>query len=202
MRQVVRSWASLWRCATAFFCLFVLPGGAALAAEPRVSVAVGQSGMVFSIDAVVDVQVPLATAWEVMTDYDHMTTLLGNLTASKVSSRNGNTLVVRQEGVARYGLFSFAFESEREIRLEPMKRILSRNLSGSLKRMDSESDFLPLGQGLQIKYHAEFVADSMLVRLFGASFVRHEVEEQFQLLAREMARRHAPSPAGFSPPSE
>jgi len=181
----------------ALFCLGALFGEAAFGVEPKVAVVVGQSGEAFIVDATIDVQVPVRTAWEVLTDFDHMTSILGNLTSSKVRSRDGNTWIVGQEGVARYGLLSFSFVSEREIRLEPMKRILVRSLSGTLKRMDSEAKIATVDQGVQIKYHAESVPDSVLARMFGAAFVRHEVEEQFLAMAREMLRRHTRAePAG------
>lgn len=172
-------------------CLLMLSGGAALGAEPNLMVSVGQSGEAFIVDATMTIQVPLRTAWEVLTDFDHMSSILGNLTSSKVVSRDENTLIVRQQGVARMGLLSFSFESEREMRLEPMKRILSRNISGTLRRMESEASIAPLGQGVQIKYHAEIVSDSLVVRMFGASFIRHEIEEQFLGMAHEMTRRQA-----------
>lgn len=35
-----------------------------------------------------------------------MTNILHNLTSSRIVSRNGNTLQVRQEGIARFGVFS------------------------------------------------------------------------------------------------
>lgn len=173
------------------FFLLALSGNTAFGMEPRVAVAVRQSGEVFIVDATTEVPVPLRTAWQVLTDFDHMTSILGNLTSSKVLRRDGDTWIVRQEGVARYGLFSFSFVSEREMRLEPMKRILAKHLSGTLKRMESEAKIVTLDQGVQIRYHAESVPDSVLARMFGASFARHEVEEQFLAMAREMRRRHA-----------
>jgi len=176
--------------AVILFCPIALTGGIALAAEPDLAVTVGRSGQVFVVDATMAVGVSLGTAWAVLTDFDHMASILGNLSSSKVTSRNGNTWIVRQEGVARYGLLSFAFESEREIRLDPMKRILARNLSGTLKGMQSEATIIPSNQGVTITYHASILPDSLLARIFGASFLRHQVEEQFLAMAREMARRH------------
>ena len=80
-----------------------------------------------------------------------------------------------------------------------MKRILTRNLSGSLKRMESEVRLLPAGKGqpMQIAYRAEFVFDSVIAGLFGASFLRHEVEEQFLLMTAEMKRRESDLPAAM-----
>lgn len=175
----------------ALCCLLATVCGTARGEEPKVAVTVSQSGEAFIIDATLELAVSPATAWDVLTDFDHMTAILGNLTSSKVTAREGNTLVVRQEGVARYGLLSFSFESEREIRLEPIKRIVSKSISGTLKRMDSEVRIVRLEQGVQVRYHAESVPDSILARMFGASFVRHEIEEQFLAMGREMVRRQA-----------
>ena len=133
-------------------------------------------------------------------DYDHMPTILSNLTPTQVARRNGNTLIVRQEGIARFGLFSYPFQVEREIRLEPMQRILTRNLSGSLKRMESEVRLKPSGNGspVVIEYRAEFVFGSILAGLFAVSFLNHEVEEQFQSMLAEMKRRDAQLVSGAS----
>lgn len=175
----------------ALFLLLALIRDAAFAAEPTMTVSVTQKDGAFIVDTTIDVPVPLATAWAVLTDFDNMTSIIGNLKSSKVVSREANTLIVKQSGVASHGLLSFAFESEREIRLEPMKRILARSLSGTVKRMESESRISEQAHGVQIKYHAESLPDSILARMFGASFVRHEVEEQFLELTKEMMRRRA-----------
>lgn len=169
--------------------LTVSLSSAAHVVEPVVIASASQLGETITVDATLTVEVSLDTAWEVLTDFDHMTSILTNLTLSEVLSRNGNLWVIRQKGVARYGLLSFPFESEREVRLEPMKRILARNLTGTLKRMDSELNISSREQVVQLHYHAEIVPDSLLGRFFGATFVRHEVEEQLQRMATEMERR-------------
>lgn len=172
-------------------CLLALLGAAVPGAEQEVTVTVEKRGEVFIVDATMDVGVSQETAWDVMTDFDHMTSILGNLTSSKILSCNGNRLIIRQEGIARYGLLTFPFESKREVNLEPMNRIQGRSLSGTLKRMDDEATIAPLGAGVQIKYHVELVVDSLLLRLFGVPFFRYVVEKQFLDMAEEMARRHA-----------
>lgn len=174
-------------------CLLALLGASETDAEQEVTVAVEKRGEVFIVDATMDVGVSQETAWDVMTDFDHMASILGNLTSSKILSCNGNRLIIRQEGIARYGLLTFSFESKREVKLEPMRRIQGRSLSGTLKRMDDEATIVPLGTGAQIQYHVEIVADSLLLRLFGVPFFRYEVEKQFLDMAEEMARRHAHS---------
>jgi uncharacterized membrane protein len=166
---------------------------------PKVAVSVDRSGDAFIIDAAFEVEVPLATAWGVLTDFDNMTSILANLKSSKIISREGNTWKVKQEGAAKFGLFSFSFWSEREVRLEPMQRIMVKGLAGSVKRMSSETRLEARGPGVQIRYHAEVVPESFLARLFGGSFVRHEIGEQFRLMAREMLRRDSSAKASEMP---
>ncbi len=165
------------------------PSGA-FAMEPGLAVTVSQIGEAFVVEVEAELPVPLAGAWEVLTDFDHMAQFIGNIKSSRVVRREENTLWVRQEGVAEYGPFSLPFKSEREIRLEPKRRIVAKSLSGSMKRMESEARLVPLTDGVRIRYHAEAVPDSALARAFGATIVRHEIEEQFREMMSEMMRRH------------
>lgn len=180
--------------------LLTLQTGTAQATEPHISVTVSKSGQAFVVDAQIRVEAPPAVAWDVLTDFEHMAAFLRNLRSSRVVDRQGDVLRVRQEGVASLGLFTFSFESEREIRLEPMQRILATGLSGSTQQMESQVDIFKTAEGTAIRYHAEFVPASTLARLFGEPFVRREVEEQFRDMSREMLRRTGvPHPAPERP---
>ena len=192
MRKIARFLINLRRLPfVAVLLLLALSRQTAFGAEPKITVEVEKSGDAFIVNAVIDLQAPLAVAWEVFVDIDHMTNFLDNVTYSKVISRTGNVLVARQEGAVRFGPLSFSFVSEREVRLDPMKRIVTESLSGTLKRMHSEATFVTVDQGVRIKYSAEIVPDSLLARMFGQSVVRNEVSEQFASLGKEILRRHA-----------
>ncbi len=175
------------------FLLFGLAANRASGGEADIVVAVREVGEGFVAEASIRAPVRPQTAWEVLVDYDHMTSIMSNLSASRIASRKDNILIVTQQGVARFGLFSYPFQVEREIRLEPKQRIVTRNLSGSMKRMESEVRLIPAADGhtVRIEYHAEFVFGSVLAGLFGLSFLRHEVEEQFIAMIAEMKRRDA-----------
>ena len=182
---------SLQRVA-AMLAIAVLLVSGAFAAEPQFTVTIDKRGKSFVVDATIDIPVPLRVAWDVLTDFDHMASILGNLSASRVVSRTDRTLLVQQEGVARFGIFSYTFTSEREIRLKPMKRIVARQVSGNAQSFISELHLSPGDHGTEVRYHAEIVPDSAIARTFGAPFVKHEIEEQFTALAAEMARRNTP----------
>jgi carbon monoxide dehydrogenase subunit G len=176
--------------ALAWLVLCVSCSSGAFAIEPGLAVTVTQIGEAFVVEVVAEVPVPLAGVWEVLTDFDHMALFIGNVKSSRVVRREENTLWVRQEGVAEYGPFSLPFKSEREIRLEPKRRIVAKNLSGTMKRLESEAQLGQLADGVRIRYHAEAVPDSAMARMFGATIVRHEVEEQFREMISEMMRRY------------
>lgn len=172
--------------------------GTSFGGEDLFSVAVSRHEDGFVVDAVIFAPVSRRTAWDVLTDFDRMSNIVQNLTLSKVVNRDGNTLLLKQEGAVRYGLFNFPFQSERAIRLQPTSRIVVKQLSGSLKSMVSETTLDPATadnsqqtSGVRITYRAEVSPDSFFVRLFGGSFVRDGVEEQFRLLVAEMKRREA-----------
>lgn len=178
------------------FLVVLLPwmaSGTTFGGERGIAIVVNKIDDAFVIDATLETPATLRTVWDVLTDFDHMPAFLSNLTSSAVIKRDGNLLLVRQAGLARFGVFSFQFESEREIRLEPMRRIFSISLTGSYKRMESETSLTSTGQSVQVKYHAEIVPDSTLARMFGAPFMRHEVEEQFTFMLDEMKRRERPA---------
>ena len=172
--------------------LICLSLGSAHCGGKEVTVTVSESGDGFIVKATIRPPVSPRTAWAVLVDFDHMASILNNLTASRVDSKNGNVLIVKQEGVARFGIFSYPFKAEREIRLDPPRRILARNLSGTLKRMESDLQLIPTGaHGVRIEYRAELAFDSIIAGLFGVSFLNHEVEEQFLAMVEEMKRREA-----------
>ena len=162
--------------------------------EPE-NVAVDYRNGVYFADLSLQVAVPPALAREVLTDFDHMAAFVPNLLSSRLLSRSGNVYHIAQQGRARFGPLSFAFESERRIELRPDGRLVSQALSGSTKYMRSELAVQAANGGTSINYHIEMSPDRWLPSGIGASFMRHELAEQFTALAHEMERRHKGQPA-------
>ncbi|GBG00799.1 hypothetical protein AZSI13_01260 [Azospira sp. I13] len=187
-------------------CLWVLPALLpALLAAPRVAMAqseeplvdensiqVRRQGEVWIVEARFTAPVAPGLAWAVLTDFDNMARIVSNLNASRVVSRQGNVLQVEQKGRARFGLFSVAFESLREITLTPRRRIQARGLSGSAKQFESDMTLAAEGEGTVFTYRVEMVPDFWLPSLLGPSLLRHEMAEQFSALVAEMQRRSTP----------
>ncbi len=131
----------------------------------------------------------------VLTDFDHMAQFMPGVLSSRIVARHGNVYEVAQRGKVTFGPFAMSFESLRRIEVIDDKRILSRSLSGSAKRMHSEMRLRPQDGGTLIDYHIEIEPDSWIPSSLGSNFLQHELAEQFTALGREMLRRQGtPNP--------
>lgn len=129
-------------------------------------------------------------ALAVLTDFEGMENFIPNLSSSQIVQRSGNVYLVAQEGKADYGPFSYRFTSERRIEVLPEGRIRARAISGTVKAMASELSVLPAGPtATLIDYRIETTPNLWLPSSLLVSFLRHELEEQFTAIAREMLRR-------------
>ena len=174
------------RCLALFL---LLACGVAAGQELNIDAKVEKRGDAFIIDSSFELPVPLATAWEVFTDFDNMERFLTHLKSSTITARSGDTLIVRQEGSQRVGFLSFDFFSERQVKLEPQKKVYVRQLSGTLQRYISELTLTPKGGATLVRYHAELTLDSGFGRAFGAPFIESQTEDQFEAMYAEMLRR-------------
>ena len=129
---------------------------------------VQRHGNAFSIDAVMHAPVPPATAWEVLTDFEHMPRYQSSLKSSQVLERSPQRVLVQQKGVARFGPFSNAFESVREMQLTPQRSIRAQQVSGSaLKQMASLMTLEPEEGGTRLTYRADMEPETALPPLLG-----------------------------------
>jgi hypothetical protein len=162
---------------------------AAAGAAPQSSIRVSRDGEAYIVDAILIAPVGRAEAWSVLTDFDAMSRFVPSLSESRVLRRAGNRLSISQKGVARFGLLWFAFESVREVELEPLRSVRSRNIGGTLRRLDSLTIFSDAEGGTRISYRLEVVPDFWLPGFIGEAFIKHEIREQFEAIVVEMLRR-------------
>jgi carbon monoxide dehydrogenase subunit G len=163
----------------------------AASADGGTRVEVVKQGEVYVVDAALDVAVPIAEAFAVLTDFDRMARFVPNLTESRVRSREGSRVWVEQKGVARFGLLRFPFDSVREIDLAPDESVRSRQLSGAARAALSLTRFSATGASTQIRYHAEVDPGFWLPAWISRRLIEHEVRAQFDAIAAEMLRRHS-----------
>jgi len=166
---------------------------------PQPSVQIREHSTELIVDTSYKVPVSLAQAWEVLVDFDGMSSFLPGLNDSRVTAQNGARLEVEQHGCTRFGIFSLDFTSRREIVLQPMHSIRSRSLGGSV-RIDGETTLSPDKDGTRVSYHAVVVPDFPGGVEFGTSMMEDQVREQIRAYIGEMTRRASLAQAGKSRP--
>ncbi len=127
---------------------------------------------------------------DVLTDFEHMAAFVPNLKRSRVIDRAGRIYRVEQDGKAVLGAFTIDFHSLRQIEVLPGGRIVSDSLPGSSSRSHSEMKVLDGGAGwTRLDYTLELEPSAWIPSSLGVGFLRHEMAEQFDAMAREMVRR-------------
>jgi len=173
--------------------MLVMTGNASLAAEsPIRAIDVTYDGDTYVLNAVMFAPVAQAVAWEVLTDFEHMTQWVPNVAESKVLKRDDNSVTIEQRGVAKYGAVSFPYVTERKIELKPLGSIMSMQTKGSLRRVASTLLLQTEGKGTRLTYHLEIEPSLLASALLSKEFLQHELGEQFTAIIGEMVRR-APS---------
>jgi carbon monoxide dehydrogenase subunit G len=188
-----------WRGTGIAAIAFAAAAGAAGPPPARIDIDLHQSGRTFVVDATFSVPVPPAVAWDVLTDFEHMDAFVPNLADSRIVARDGNRLTILQHGTARFGLFAMRFESERLVTLAPPSTIRSTQVRGSMEKLDSVTTFVPEGRGTRLAYRVEAIPGALYPDFITRHFLRHEIAEQFDAIAREMVRRNAAADAPARP---
>jgi uncharacterized protein YndB with AHSA1/START domain len=152
---------------------------------------VQKNGDVVVIDFTVTIAATPQETWAVMVDYDHMSQFLSNVQSSKILSKSGNKWEISQKGRASHGIFSFPFESLREVELKPFVSIRAHLISGTMKKFDGVTQLFPRGTGTYLVSHSESIADVWVPPMVGPSIIESEVRKQFQEMEAEILKRKA-----------
>jgi hypothetical protein len=146
-------------------------------------------------EVVVDVDCPVnasaAVAWEVLTDYDHMSEFLSNVQSSSVQSRDGRMLQVHQKGKASRGLLSISFENLRAVELVPYQEIRSRLISGDMKASAFTTRIVDDGTGVHIINSGRYTPKIWVPPVIGPTLIADETRKHFGELRTEILRRSA-----------
>jgi Polyketide cyclase / dehydrase and lipid transport len=178
-----------WRFWTWVAILMFISSASVAADSPIRSIDVTYEDGVYVVSAVMFAPVTQAVAWDVLTDFDHQAQWVPNLAESKVLKRDDTSVTIEQHGVAKYGAASFPYTTERKIEVNPPGSIKTKQLRGSLRRVESTIILAPDGKGTSLNYHLEVVPSLLTAAIISKSFLEHEVGEQFTAIIAEMVRR-------------
>jgi len=141
------------------------------------------------VDFVVDAT--LAETWNVLTDYDHMHSIVSNVEQSKIIKRDGAKLEVAQKGKAGVGPLSMSFENVREVTLTPLQEIRSRMISGDMKSSEFTTRISSEGSRTRVVNQGQYLPKIWVPPVVGPAFIEAETRKQFGELRTEVLRRKA-----------
>jgi hypothetical protein len=101
-----------------FFSLLFL-GSLAKADDLDVTVAGPDKQGVYQVQGYMEADASTSVAWNVLTDYNHMSEFLPSITSSTISGTNDGVLLVRQTFVAKFLFFNHSADALFEIILIP-----------------------------------------------------------------------------------
>jgi hypothetical protein len=165
---------------------------AAIAQDSRdIAVAVHREGEEVVVDVDFVVAATPQEAWNVLTDYDHMSRFVADLTSSRILRRDGDRLEVAQQGRFRFGFFELKIENVRAIELVPMREIRSRLVSGDMKASAFTTKVAAEGNATRVTNHGRFTPDRWIPPVIGPAVLQAQTRKQFAEIRAEILRRKA-----------
>jgi hypothetical protein len=143
------------------------------------------------VQAEATIPASLAVTWEVLTDYEHLSGFIPEMTSSHIISAAGETSLVEQKGGTSFLSFSFPIEVVFEIEAIPYRHISFHSIKGNLKDMTGSYSLEQLNSSVHLHYETKFHPDFWLPPFISTSIIRTEIEHQFDGLIKEIERREA-----------
>src|ERR1700687_93399 len=134
---------------------------------------------------------PRATAWSVLTDYDHISAFVASMRSSRVKAHGDGFLLVEQETAARILLFHRTMRVLLNVREQPRQSIAFADVSkASFERYEGSWTLQDTPGGTQVIY--QLTAKSGFVGFVARGPSQRMVRELLEQVRAEIDRRAAP----------
>jgi hypothetical protein len=187
-------------CTATVLALTLIYGSPPLLAA-SIRVTAQRHGDTIDVDATAFLDTDAATAWQVLTDYDHYAEFIPNLRVSRAVARHGPVVTVEQTGDAMFWMFRIPIAIRYQITESPPNRLQSRATGGSVRALASSYVLTSMGSGIRLDYSGHIVPRFDLLGRIQEMAMRKSIEREFQALADEIERRSAVRADHASEPS-
>ena len=154
-----------------------------------IAVAIHRDGEAYVVDVDLTVDATPQEAWNVLTDYDHMSEFVSNLTMSRIIHHASDHFEVAQTSRLKFGFIDLTFDNVREIEFVPLQEIRSRLIRGDMKMSAFTTRLTAEGNATRITNHGRFIPDRWIPPLIGTLMLEAETRKQFAELRAEIMRR-------------
>jgi len=158
----------------------------------QISIETAGQGDLVTVTASAEMQVDPRTAWNVISDYDHLAEFIPDMRSSRVVLRDGDKLLVEQMGEFGFLFFRQPVEVKLAVVEYPPQRIVAHAVGGNVREMEGryELEILPSGV-VRLSYFGRLVPEFSLPPIIGRMVVRSVLAKQFTAMVEEILRRGA-----------
>lgn len=172
-----------------------LPAGAAAMALAVERVDGPDGASVYQITSSGTVAAAPAAVWRILTDYDHMADFVPDLQSARVVSRNGDMVVIEQQGAARFLFFSHPIHLVVQAHEQAPHKIDVGLVDGDMRVYRCSWELVPLaGGGTTVLYTAAIAPKFYVPGLVGASMVRKDIARMMAAVLARLDRDEAAAP--------
>ncbi|MGC2519351.1 MAG: SRPBCC family protein [Burkholderiales bacterium] len=171
----------------------------AAAPAQQISIETSGHGDLVTVTASAELRVDARTAWNVISDYDHLAEFIPDMRSSRVVLRNGDGLIVEQKGEFGFLFFRQPVEVKLAVVEYPPQRIVARAVGGNLREMEGRYELENLPSGVRLSYFGRLVPEFSLPPIIGRMVVRSVLAKQFTAMVKEILRRDALAPGAPQP---
>lgn len=165
----------------------------------EIKVETSRQGEFILIEASAELRADVRTAWEVLTDYDHLADFIPDMKSSRVIVRTPDGVIVEQKGEFGFLFFTQPLDVNLAVTETPRRRIVSRGITGPFKELAGAYELEPTPEGVRLHYSGRMVPDFELPPLFGMYAMRAAAKKRFAAMAQEIVKRAARTTAKSSP---
>jgi carbon monoxide dehydrogenase subunit G len=169
-------------------CALCVP---AAAPAQQISIETTGHGDLVSVTASAELHVDPRTAWNVISDYDHLAEFIPDMRSSRVLLRHGDELLVEQKGEFGFLFFRQPVDVKLAVIEYPPRQIVARAVGGNLREMEGRYELEILPAGVRLSYFGRLVPEFSLPPIIGRMVVRSVLAKQFTAMVKEILRRDA-----------
>jgi hypothetical protein len=137
------------------------------------------------------VQAPVETAWDVLTDYAHITDFVPTLRRSVILDQRGSRVLLQQEAVGKALFFSKKIRVLLSIQEEPRVRILFKDVSlQDFASYEGSWEIQDTTPTLHLIYRLECQRRFAVPNFIAKDVFRHNAERLLEDVRLEILRRH------------
>ncbi|MFZ4877062.1 SRPBCC family protein [Janthinobacterium sp. Mn2066] len=141
----------------------------------------------YEVDASGTVQAPPASVWKTLTTYERMSEFVPDMSSCRVLSRNGNEVIIEQQGVARFLFMNHAIHLVVRATETPLSSINIDLISGDMRHYEASWNLYPIPEtgGTRIVFNSRLMPGFYVPGMLGPTMIRGDIERMMNaVLAR------------------